>query len=192
MLTLRVEGDTVIIEGLKDLAVGGIQRIKDRTLRRVATGVHRLAFANLSGPGGTGKANQRITGLGKRQGPALPWSDYGFTKKSGERVDFQLITGAGAYPVPRRTANLIQRLDFLFPGETKQGETGSFSAGPDEAMVYDSAEYAEPIHEGKGSSAKFGPRRYITDALEEFNQGDRIVGIAEEEVEKEMKGKGLA
>jgi len=91
---------------------------------------------------------------------------------------------AGGYPVPVRTGHLRRMLAWLKPGETKSADGQSFTAGPFESVVYDSAEYADVIHEGKGSSAKYGPRRYIDDALETFNRGDRIKRNIESEINR--------
>lgn len=93
---------------------------------------------------------------------------------------------AGGYPVPVRTGNLRRLLDWLKPGESKTGPAGTFTAGAHEVVIYDSAEYANVIHEGTGSSAKFGRRPYLTGALDFFNQGDRIKKTVEEEIQKEI------
>ncbi len=104
---------------------------------------------------------------------------------------FDLLGGpkvpAGAYPVPIVTGNLRRLLDWLKPGERK----GEFKAGNLEGIVYDTAEYADAIHQGTGSSAKFGARPFITDGFERFNKGDRLAEIAAEEIEAEARKKGF-
>ncbi|MDH4100602.1 MAG: hypothetical protein OEV28_08500 [Nitrospirota bacterium] len=97
----------------------------------------------------------------------------------------------GAFPVPRLTGHLARMLDFLDPGQSKSAEGHSFTAGALEAAVFDSAEYADIIHEGRGSSAKFGERPFLTDALESFNRGDKIKQIIEDKINDAMRGSGL-
>ena len=115
--------------------------------------------------------------------------------KGIHRDAFDWLSGAGAkatgvqaggYPVPVRTGHLRGHLDWLMPGASKTGPAGTFSAGRNEVVIYDSALYSRVIHEGLGSSAKFGPRRYLTDALARFNQGERIMRIFEEEIQVEI------
>jgi hypothetical protein len=112
-----------------------------------------------------------------------------------ERAAFDFLSGpgikkdnipGGGYPVPVRTGHLRQLLDWLEPGQSKSGPAGTFTAGAHEVVVYDSALYANVIHEGRGSSEKFGPRRYLTDALKKFNEGEGIKGAIEKEIAKEI------
>ncbi|MDA8104672.1 MAG: hypothetical protein M0Z71_04765 [Nitrospiraceae bacterium] len=107
------------------------------------------------------------------------------------RTAFEWLSGtatpAGAYPVPVVTGHLRRLLDWLFPGQSKSSNGLSFTAGPDETVIYDSAEYARTIREGRGSSAKYGPRDYLTDAFEKFNESERAKEILEEEINNELK-----
>jgi len=107
------------------------------------------------------------------------------------REAFDFLSGAkgnpGGYPVPVETGHLRRLLDFLPPGKSK----GGFSAGPLESIVYDSAIYSRTIHDGTGSSAKFGARPFITDGFEAFNRGDQLVQIADEEVAKVIAKRGF-
>lgn len=107
---------------------------------------------------------------------AFKWLSGAGAKKSS--------VAAGGYPVPVRTGHLRRMLAWLKPGATKSVDGQSFTAGPFESVVYNSAEYAEVIHEGKGSSAKYGPRRYIEDAFETFNQGGKIKRNIETEINR--------
>ena len=176
-LTVTIEGDKVVINGLKHLVNQVPDAIK-RGLEQNAIGIYTAAQGFLSGSGGT---NKKVR------------TDYtGFTKKSGEEVKFRSYEGAGAYPpVPIRTKGLLDHLYWLKSGESKSGPLGTVTAGPFEVIISDSAEYARVIHEGTGSSAKFGPRRYLTDALEKFNQGDAIKRNLEAEIQKEISKAGL-
>lgn len=175
-INVTISGDKILIEGLQQLAAE-MPKVVQRGLKRVAIGVHREAMDFLNVAGGAGRKAQII-------GPSR-----GFVKKSGEAVNFkQQLAGAGAYPVPVRTGNLKRLLDFVTPGQSKD----SFTAGPMEAVVYDSAQYARTIHAGTGSSAKFGPRPFLTDALNRFNQGDQVASVMEDEIKTEIKKRGLA
>jgi hypothetical protein len=171
VLSMRVEGDKVFIEGLDRFAAGGLQAARQRAARRIGSGVFNAAHQWLSGPGGASKKVR---------------TDYvGFTKKSGEDVMFRSYKGAGAYPVPVRSGNLRNHLDWLMPGQSKAGVT----AAHNEIIIFDSAEYARRISEGTGSSAKFGPRPFLIDGFNTFNRGGKAVGIVEEEIGKELPGR---
>lgn len=93
----------------------------------------------------------------------------------------------GSWPVPVRTGHLRRSLNWLEPGESKTTEAGTFEAGPLQAVVYDSAIYAYPIHEGRGSSAKFQSRPYLTEALKVFARGDRIATTMNKAIRDELK-----
>jgi hypothetical protein len=152
----------------------GLQPAIRRGLGRIVKGVHRKADDNLSGAGGLGRGKvQKYTG---------------FTRKSGEAQTFRNMTGSGKYPVPVRTGNLRRLLDFVLPGQTKSSGGKTFSSSMDSVIVFDSALYAMTIHEGKGSSAKFGRRAFLTDGLLQFDTGGRMRTIMEEEVGKLVKG----
>lgn len=97
----------------------------------------------------------------------------------------------GAYPVPVRTGHLRTHLDWLKPGKSKTSGGVHFIAADDEAIVFNSAAYGRAIHEGAGSSAKFGPRRYITDAAEHYLAGGKAEAILDDEIDKELKWGGL-
>lgn len=171
-LQVTIQGDRVVVANLQRYA-RELPHAVDRGLKRVVRGLHRLAYEWLSAAGAMSASN--VVGT------------FGFTKKSGEAIRHDLYGDAGGYPVPVRTGHLRRMLDWLDPGESKTGEAGAFTAGPHEVVLFDSAIYAGVIHEGSGSSAKFGPRRYAADALERFNQGSRIVAILEEEIGRELK-----
>ncbi|NOZ68011.1 MAG: hypothetical protein GXP46_01880 [Deferribacteres bacterium] len=111
---------------------------------------------------------------------------------SGPGLEAKGAALAGGYPVPVRTGHLRRMLDWLGPGETKTAGDHTFTAGPMEAMVYNSAEYAMVIHEGRGSSEKYGRRPYLEDALDAFNQGDRIRNTIAEEIDEEVRRSGLS
>jgi hypothetical protein len=162
-ISISLDGDKVIIQGLQKLADDFFSAIQ-RGLTRSAISVHRLAYQWLSGSGSVGK------GRGRNK-----WG-----------------TEAGGYPVPVRTGWLRRMLDWLKPGESKTGDAGTFRAAANEAVVYDSALYANALHEGKGSSAKFGPRRFITDAFEMFNRSLGVKMAIWEEIQITKRKAGLA
>lgn len=162
-IQVNIEGDKIIIEGLQRLT-GQLPSALQAALDSSAIGIHREAHGLLSGPGAKG-TSERVPGR-----KSLKWTPQSVP--------------AGGYPVPVRTGNLRNHLNLLLHGQTKSDEYGSYSAGEFESIVYDSTPYANVIHEGRGTSKKYGPRRFITDALERFNQGDRIKKSIEEEIER--------
>ncbi len=107
------------------------------------------------------------------------------------RESFDLMSGSGgnpgAYPVPVVTGHHRRMLDWLKPNARK----GSFAAGKFEAIVYNSAIYAGAIHQGLGSSSKYGARPAITDGFERFNRGGKLAQIAVEEITIEARKKGF-
>jgi len=112
------------------------------------------------------------------------------------RAAYDFLSGpksaVGGYPVPVRTGHLRRSLDWLGPNRSKSKDGKTFTAGPHEAVVYNSAVYSRAIHDGRGSSAKFGARPYLTDALEQFNRGNHIADVMAEEISKEIAKEGLA
>jgi len=137
----------------------GLELLPGRLDRAVKRGLRKAA-------GGVHReALARLSGRGKKASKAPP----------------------GGYPVPRRTGHLARSLDKLGPARSKSAGGETFRTGPMEAMVYAAAEYARVIHEGRGSSAKFGPRPYLTDALEAFNRGAGIAGAIDAEIRKEIE-----
>ncbi len=160
-LSVTIQGEKVIIEGLGRL-VKEIPGTLGRALDKATIGIHSEAFNLVNGPGAKGRSVQ-IPGR----------KSFKWEKQS---------VPAGGYPVPVRTANLKTHLNFLLHGQSKSDEYGSFSVGALETMIYDSTPYARTIHDGLFSSAKFGPRPFITDGLQRFNEGDRIKAILESEI----------
>jgi hypothetical protein len=189
-LNVTVSGDKVIIDGLNQLATE-MPRVVQRGLKKVVRGVSREAMNFLNGAGGLSSYETRTSKKGnqyqKKTGSKVEMYD-GFTRKSGEVQQFKRFTDSGGYPVPVRSGNLKRLLDFLDPGQSKD----SFTAGPMEVIVYDSAQYASVIHQGTGSSAKFGKRAFLDDALAKFNQGDAIAITLETELNTEIQKRGLA
>jgi hypothetical protein len=93
----------------------------------------------------------------------------------------------GAYPVPKVTGDLQQVfLGFVLPGKSTTSGGVTFNAQKNEVIVFNSADYANLIHEGKETSAKYGPRRFLTDAFELFNRDTPVTEIIINEINKEM------
>jgi len=193
-LNVTISGDKVIIKGLNQLAAD-MPQVMQRGMKKVVRGVHRNAMDFLNGAGGLNSYETRTSKGGKQYqkitGSKIEMYD-GFTRSSGETQQFKRFTDSGGYPVPVRTGNLKRLLDFVDPGQSKSGGGSSFTAGHMEAIVYDSAEYASVIHQGTGSSAKFGKRAFIDDALAKFNQGNGIAVAIEQELQVEIQKRGLA
>ena len=97
----------------------------------------------------------------------------------------------GSYPVPVRTGNLRNLLFMVPPGKTFSNEAGSVTAGLLEALIGDSAEYADVIHEGTWSSGQYGERPYLQHGLEKFDDELGIENTMQDELEKEIKKVGL-
>ncbi len=163
-LNATVEGDKVVIAGLQGMEADMPHALRI-TLAKGAKGTMREAFDFLNGAGA---------------------------------MDSNIA--AGGYPVPKRTGHLQRMLDFLAPQKTpgwtnkakaKTVNGSTFATGDLEAMVYDSAIYSRSIHDGTGSSAKFGARPFITDGFEAFNRGDKLSQIADEEVTKVITKRGF-
>jgi len=172
-IQVKIEGDKVIIEGLGKIAQelpGAITK----GLTRSAKGIHGNAQDFLSGAGAKGET----TGFA-----------YADIKTRKLKISKQKWTPqsipAGGYPVPARRKHLLGSLYWLKPGTSRTHESGkTFTVGPHEVIISDSAIYQHPIHEGTWTQTKHGPRRFLTDALTKFNQGDRIKKIMEEEIQK--------
>jgi len=178
-LNCTISGDKVLIEGLGQFIEEMPGTIR-KGLKKIVRGIHPLAMAFLNGVGGAGRKAQ-ITGPSR-----------GFTRKSGETVNFKpQLSGAGGWPVPVRTGNLKRLLDFLDPGQTITAGGMTFTAGDMEVVLFDSAEYANVIHEGLGSSRKFGPRRFATSALSRFNTTVGIANTLNNEISESLKRKRL-
>lgn len=186
MLDVRVtvEGDRLTVANLAALAER-FPKAVERGLKRIAQGVHRQAFDRLSGPG---RALMRLTNRG-----AIITEDNRVTRQRSRLRGQSDSLGAkpGSYPVPVLTGNLRRMLDFLYPGESKSGPAGTFSAGPMEIVVFNSAAYARAIHNGTGTSGGFGPRPFLVDGLKMFNEGSRIKNIIEEEINREIAMRGV-
>lgn len=101
--------------------------------------------------------------------------------RAGYSGAFDLLSGprdpAGAYPVPVVRGHLRRLLGWVKPGASKSKGGETFTSGKFEAIVFDAAEYSVAIHEGKGSSRKYGQRPYITDSMAEVD-GEKILDRA--------------
>jgi len=191
-IQITIKGDKIILEGLNQISKE-IPDAIERGLVRSALGIYEAAFNFLHGPGRTPVRLRETTRFFMEEGREGTVSAYGITKrKTKARGQFySLQARPGSYPVPQIKGNLIRLLNWLHPGTSKTGEAGTFSAGPLEVNIYDSAIYADVVHEGKGTSKKYGPRRYLTDALTMFNQGNNIKETIEEEIQKTIDDSGM-
>ena len=181
MLDIRVtiDGDKIIIANLQHLS-RELPKAVDRGLAKVAKEIHRNAFEFLNGAGSKGLSSEVISKKGKKY---LKWE-----KRTSP-------ISSGGYPVPIRTGHLRGRLNnavdsmmaFLHPTESRNVNGLIFSAKEHEAVVYNAAEYANVIHEGRGSSAKFGRRPFLGDALARFNGESGIKAAIENEIDKLIK-----
>lgn len=77
---------------------------------------------------------------------------------------------SGSYPVPVRTGNLRRSENWYMTSDL----TGYVQAGDANTP------YAVPIHEGEGSSAKYGARPFVDDAVDQTEPADFMVPALEE------------
>lgn len=129
---------------------------------------------------------------------ALTKVAIGVCRAAMDNLNGSVSSAAGSYPpVPVRTGNLKRLTWFLKPQSTSgrnfSGDADStFSSPPFGIIVYNTAEYSKAIHDGTGSSARFGPRKFLTDALNTFNQGNQIANIINSDVNAELLRRGLS
>jgi hypothetical protein len=164
-LRFRHNGDKIARDiGEMAFAVPGAAQ---RGLTRIVMKAHEEATKLLSGPG------RKIVRVRK-------------TKRGGKtrrRGQYDMLGGRpGSYPVPVVMGNLRRLLGYVPPDRTVMSNNMSFSAGRFEALLFDSAEYGNVIHEGKGSSEKYGPRRFGVDALRKVDS----IAYLKEEIDKEI------
>lgn len=175
-ISVTIQGDKVIIEGLNKLATEFPEAIQGG-IKEAVEGITQNAkyFLHAEGAAGTSK--------------------YVTSKKTGKKylkyTKRETPIPAGGYPVPTRSGDLGRALKWLYPGESKTWEGVTRTTGLFEGKVLNISPYARVIHEGTRSSAKFGPRRYMTDALERFNKGDRLIKIIRENIQKAKARAGL-
>lgn len=171
-INVTIDGEKVVINGLTSLSDNIGMKAIPRGVRRITQGTARISLEKyLSGPA------------------------RGLTSKTSKGGRQRGIAGkpelAGGYPVPRLSGNLRRLTSWLNPGQSKSIEGFSYSAGPMEGLIYTPLPYAGQIHEGRGSSKKYGPRRFLDDAFTFFNKGARSNRIMEDEIEKEISASGL-
>ena len=166
LVSITIKGMNKLMRELDDLANRRLPAAQRAALKDIAREVHGLAFENLSGPG--------RTPVRLRTARRYTYSDGNIERrtlnKTRKRGQFSMLGAKpGSYPVPVVAGNLRRLLGFVDPGESVSSNGLTFTAGDDEAIVFDSAEYAKVIHDGTRSSARYGPRRYIADALAKSN-----------------------
>jgi len=77
--------------------------------------------------------------------------------------------GAGDYPIPVRTGNLMGGHFFAVRSSSL-------------AVVGNTTSYAEAIHEGKGSSKVYGRRAFLDDAVEAVNVTEIVRNVVKRKV----------
>ncbi|HMM59454.1 MAG TPA: hypothetical protein PKC25_04895, partial [Candidatus Rifleibacterium sp.] len=134
-VSITVDGDRIAIANLGALAARFPNAVK-RGLKRIAQGIHREAYGFLSG---SGRTPMRLTNR-----VAIITEDNRVIRQKSRLRGQSDSLGAkpGSYPVPVVTGNLRRMLDWLDPGQSKSGLAGTFTAGPMEIVVFNSAAYA--------------------------------------------------
>jgi hypothetical protein len=165
VLTAIVENDKIVLNGLQNVA----REVPDA----VRSGFNRI------GPGIFAEAFQLLNGPGR---PQVRLRDTDRQKATRPRGQFaQLGARPGSYPpVPSISGNLKRLLGWVGPGESK----GDFTAGDLDLILFDSADYASFIFEGKGSSSKYGERQAIQDGMENYGGVDKMAQVLDEEIQK--------
>jgi hypothetical protein len=162
MIVIRVRVDDMLSH---EDAEGAVIRGLTRSVREAHAEGTRL----LSGPG-----RKRVRSRSYRgKGP------------TAARGQFDMLGGeAGSYPVPVITGHLRRSLGFVEPGRAKVAGGLVFRAGKLEAVLFDAAEYADVIAQGKLSSARYGPRPYMRDAIGKVNTARNV----DRELQREAGG----
>jgi hypothetical protein len=165
---VRMDGEKALMAGLRRVSHRMEPAIR-RGLTRSIREAHREGTALLSGPGRKRVRTRSYRGKGP----------------TAARGQFAMLGGApGSYPVPVIMGHLRRELGHVEPGRTKVAGGLVFRAGKLEAVLFDAAEYADVIAQGKGSSAKYGKRPFLTDAVKQVN----TAGNLEHELQKEADG----
>ena len=172
-VSAKIENNKVVIRDIEKLGRNYPGAVR-RGLGDMVKGVFGISYRLLSGQG----AKSTATGTAVKE--------RGKWKIKGRKNKTQSIA-AGAYPVPVRSDKLRGALGFVPPGKTKSAGDLTFTAGSLQAILYNAAEYARVIHDGLRSSTPYGPRRFMTDAVEEYDRTTGIMTPIEDEVDKELK-----
>lgn len=163
---IKIEGDKVIIGALTDISAE-LTSAAGRGLQRIIRGVYAESKELTNGAGSAGEYR---------------------TSKNGKQywVKRDSPVAAGGYPVPKRSAHLNRLLGFVDPGVTVESEGKTFTADLLTGIVFDSANYASFIHDGTGTSKKYGARPFLNDAVINFDQGGKMAEIMDQEIQKEI------
>lgn len=168
MLSMMMRGMNTAINKLEVTDRREIPKREHAILKEIARQTYAGAHDRLSGPGRK-KARLKNSVEMRFQDGNISRKLKRKTAKRGQADS--LGARPGSYPVPVQTGHLRRSLGMVMPGDTVTSNGLSFTAGDDEAMVFNSAEYANVIHEGaeKYDNTPYGPRRYITDAFEDVD-----------------------
>ncbi len=168
MLNMMMRGMNKAINKLGRMASHEMPMRERAVLREVARQTFAGAHDRLSGPG---RKKARLTGRSAEHDifGNITRKRIRKTAKRGQSDD--LGARPGSYPVPVQTGHLRRSLGMVMPGATITSGGLAFTAGDDEALVFNSAEYGNVIHEGseKYDNTPHGPRRFITDSFEEVD-----------------------
>lgn len=176
-IMLYMQGETEALTAINRLA----KEAPEATMRGLIHSgreIADLAIKNLTGPGRTAA---RL-----RDARRYTYSEGNINRRTikATRARGQhsfLGARPGSYPpVPSITGHLRGSLSLLEPGERK----GSISAAKHEVIILNSAAYADVVHDGRGSSRKYGKRPFFSDAIKTYGF-DRIVRNIEEEIASE-------
>lgn len=185
MMTLIVNADAFA----KDLDRLGedVEKASERALDRIGALAARYAHDNLTGARRTAKVRMRARISVRQQDGNREVSVSRRTRRRGQSD--ALGARPGTYPpVPRVTGWLASSQGYVPPGttvKTKGGQT--VRAGRGEVIIYNSAQYAHPIHEGGHTSKSYGRRPFQEDGAKKALDEGHIT--FREEIEK-IRGAG--
>ncbi len=178
MLNMMMRGMNNAISKVGRMASHGMPMRGRAVLREVTRQTYAGAHDRLSGPG---RKKVRLKGRDAEHDIFGNITRNRIRKTAKRGQSDSLGARPGSYPVPIQTGHLRRSLGKVMPGATITSGGLAFTAGLDEAIVFNSAAYANVIHEGSDrySNTPYDPRRYITDSFEEVD----VVGISAVEME---------
>lgn len=191
-MSVEIQNDRVVIHGLAEMARKAPDAMREG-LTDAVTEINRKAIGLLSGPGY--KSIRIYNQHGNKQviqDGNFGSQSYIKKRKTGyvnvlnkqvmqdgnfgeERIRVRRGIGLagtrkgagspGRYPVNVFTGWLRRLQGFVTPGHTRSSGGFSFTAGRNEAVLFNSAAYAGVIHDGTHTSGKYGKRPFETDAI---------------------------
>ncbi|MCK5021374.1 MAG: hypothetical protein KAS32_30460 [Candidatus Peribacteraceae bacterium] len=170
-IKIKIDNDDITIEKLEAFDRLLSEEVIPEILSVIGTDVLAAAVDNLSGPS---KGVRTIK-----------------TKSGAQRTEPINPGLAGDYPVPLYSGHLRRSMDIVLPGMSKAAGGDTFTAGENEVVIFNSAEYAGVIHEGGGSSEKYGRRAFLEDAINDYVGDGKSQAVVDNKVGEALRSIGL-